>query len=429
MKDLRYAPQGLHGTLTLPGDKSITHRGLILGALASTPTILHQASLGQDCLTTLAVLQSFGISIKRCDTTIKINGRPLKRWRPTKATLNFNNSGTSVRLLMGLLAGGLWRLTLVGDASLTKRPMARVSVPLQQLGANIMTTDKHLPVIVTGQNLVGTKINLTVASAQVKSAVILAALQATQPTTLVEKLPTRNHTEVMLRQFGVPIVTAPDQRTITVVPTTQFNGQELTIPGDLSAAAFWLTAATLVPKSHLKIKHVGLNPTRSGFLQVLQQMGAQIQISPQTTTGELWGNLEIRTSHLRAIHLTASQIPSVIDELPLVALLAAQAHGTSVIQGAQELHYKETDRIQTVAQELQKLGVKIQAKTDGWQIEGPTQWRYQDVSLDSHGDHRLAMMLAIAALNCPTPLTLKNEQCVAISYPEFWQDLDQVIGV
>ncbi|UQS82396.1 3-phosphoshikimate 1-carboxyvinyltransferase [Bombilactobacillus folatiphilus] len=429
MKILPHAPHGVRGTLVLPGDKSVTHRALIFGALATGTTVLTGISLGEDCLTTLAILDNFQIQLQRSLDTVRIIGRPLQAWRPRKTVLNFNNSGTAVRLFMGLLASGAWTLKLLGDASLTQRPMQRVAEPLRQLGAKIMTTEQHLPVVMTGQNLTGTKVVLPIASAQVKSAVILAALHAQGATTIVEKWPTRNHTELLLEQFGGRIKTASDQKTITIWPKTVLQAQELVIPGDLSAAAFWLTAAVIVPHSQLKLKHVGLNPTRSGFLRVLQQMGANLTVQRQTRTGEIVGDLLIQSSQLTAIQLTASQIPSIIDELPLVALLAAYAEGTSTITGAQELHYKETDRIQTVAQELQKLGVKIQTQPDGWLIQGSTDWQWNHEPLDSHGDHRLAMMLSIAVLNLPTGIPLANERSVAISYPQFWQDLNTIIGV
>lgn len=428
MKELAMAPNGLSGKLTVPGDKSISHRAVMLGALAKGETRIKHFLPGQDCLTTVKAFQDLGVRIDREGENLVVYGQGLRGLKPADKALDMGNSGTTTRLLLGILAGSSFASQLIGDASLSKRPMKRVSQPLAKFGAEIaLSPAGTLPATVKGQKLHGAEIQLEVASAQVKSAAIFATLAADSPSTIVEKLPTRNHTEIMLRQFGADITTEADNLTIHVQPGQELLGQEVEVPGDMSSAAFWLTAGAIVPNSKVTLSHVNLNPTRTGIVKVLEQMGAKIASEQVPSKGEELGNLTIETSQLAPVKLTAADIPAVIDELPLVALLAACADGSSEIRGAEELRVKETDRIKTVSQELGKLGVEITELPDGMVIKGRKNWQIKDNILDSHGDHRLGMIAAIAALKSDKPLRLANEDSISVSYPGFFSDLEKLV--
>lgn len=429
MKKLVTAPHGLHGSLTVPGDKSISHRAVMLGSISQGKTVIHHFLAGDDCLSTLAAFNAMGVKSERDGETVIIYGNGIDALKEPAQPLDMGNSGTTTRLLMGILAGRDFETRLFGDASLQKRPMKRVSEPLSHLGARIDLTDNGtLPATIHGQKLHGTHYQMQVASAQVKSALIFAALQADTPSTIIEKLPTRNHTEIMLNRFGANIETATDQKTIRVVPKPELTGQTVEVPGDISSAAFFLTAGAIVANSRIRLERVNLNPTRTGIITVLQKMDADLQIEALPTDGELLGNITIATSQLKPIQIEAEDIPAVIDELPLVALLAACAAGTSSIRGAEELRVKETDRIQTVVAELRKLGVEVEELTDGMIIKGRSQWAINNDQLDSYGDHRIGMMDAIAALKADRPLRLANADAVSVSYPGFFQDLERLLG-
>ncbi len=355
MKTLKGKPTGgLHGTLVVPGDKSISHRGIMLGAISEGTTKLSHFLTSADCLSTLAAFQQLGVPIERVGTNVTIQGVGLHGLHASGQPLDMGNSGTTTRLIMGLLAGQNFDTTLIGDQSLSKRPMRRVSEPLARMGATIETTDGHLPVTIKGRRLRATHYQLKVASAQVKSAMILAALQATEPSTLTELLPTRDHTERMLTAFGGQINTAADGVTITVQPQPHLFGQTMTVPGDMSSAAFFITAASLVPGSTITLKDVGLNKTRTGLLDILRRMGGKVTISTEPTNGEPIGDLTVQSADLKPIEIGKDDIPAVIDELPLVALLAAKANGVSRITGAEELRVKETDRISAIVTEFKK---------------------------------------------------------------------------
>lgn len=428
MKELAMAPNGLSGRLTVPGDKSISHRAVMLGAIAKGETRIRHFLPGQDCLTTVKAFQDLGVRIDREGESLLVYGQGLRGLKAADKALDMGNSGTTTRLLLGILAGSSFASQLIGDASLSKRPMKRVSQPLAKFGAEIaLSPAGTLPATVKGHKLRGAEIQLEVASAQVKSAAIFAALAADSPSTIIEKLPTRNHTEIMLRQFGADITTEADNLTIHVQPGQELLGQEVEVPGDMSSAAFWLTAGAIVPNSKVTLSRVNLNPTRTGIVKVLEQMGAKISSEQVPSKGEELGNLTIETSQLAPVKLTAADIPAVIDELPLVALLAACADGSSEIRGAEELRVKETDRIKTVSQELGKLGVEITELPDGMIIKGRKNWQVKDDILDSHGDHRLGMMAAIAALKSDKPLRLANEDSISVSYPGFFSDLEKLV--
>lgn len=420
---------GLHGELIVPGDKSISHRGLLFGALSHGKTEINHFLAGEDCLTTLSVLRTLGVNCWRDDDNVIVEGVGLNGLHSPKEKLELNNSGTTTRLLMGILAGQPFSSSLEGDSSLQRRPMQRVAAPLTKMGAKIkLHNARTLPATIKGGSLHGIEYELPVASAQVKSAIMLAGLYADGQTVIKEKLKTRNHSELMLKQFGADISVCDDGETIIVTPGNQLAGQKITVPGDISTAAFWLVAATIIPHSEVTLRRVNLNPTRTGILDVLRKMGANVSVTSLPSKGEPWGNITVRSSNLRATSLSAEIIPRLIDELPLVALLAACADGTTTITGAEELRFKESDRIQTVTQELRKLGAVIEELPDGMIIKGQKSWQVQQQQLESYGDHRLGMMLAIAALRSEKPLTLNDASCVAVSYPSFWKDLAKLGG-
>ena len=395
--------QGLHGTIQVPGDKSISHRALIIGAMGLGTTTIHNFLFSQDCLTTLQALKNFGVDISQNNETVIIHGQGIQSWHAPAHALDMGNSGTTTRLLVGLLAGRPFTTTLIGDQSLSQRPMQRIQQPLQKMGAVIHLTHGHLPMTISGQPLHSLCYQMPLASAQVTSTLILAALQASDASTIMEKLPTRDHTERLLRQFGAHLTTSDDHYKINIQPAHQLQGQTIQIPADLSSAAFFLTAASIIPHSQLQLTNVGLNPTRTGFLKV-------------------------SAAKLHPIVITATEIPNIIDEIPLIALLAATADGRSKITGAGELRVKETDRIHTTVEELSKLGIAITELADGFIIDGRQPWSVINPHLDSHGDHRIGMMLAIAALKCSAPLHLKNAAVVNISYPNFFQDLNNLLS-
>ncbi|OIN67975.1 3-phosphoshikimate 1-carboxyvinyltransferase [Exiguobacterium sp. KRL4] len=408
---------GLRGTVRVPGDKSMTHRAFLMGGIADGTTVISNALLGADCLASLAAVEALGAQVERSSDGIHITGTN----HLNAATIDCGNSGTTIRLLSGILAGGQESYTLTGDDSLKKRPMDRVTVPLTTLGAKIDGT--YAPLMIAGRRLVGTTYTLPVASAQVKSAVLLAGLFATGETTVIEPVLSRDHTERMLPKFGAEVTIQEQERgrQIRLQGPIRLQATTLDIPGDPSSAAFWWTAAVLGQDSAITTEHVLMNPTRIGFLQVLRQMGASVEITNrQESTGEETADVTLRTTSLQAISIEGEQIPSLIDEIPLLALLATQADGKTIIRDAAELRVKETDRIETVVSALKKLGARIEATADGMIIDGPTP--LIGATVDSAGDHRLAMMLTIASTLQPEIQVLGNE-VVEVSYPTFYDDL------
>ncbi|WP_413627503.1 3-phosphoshikimate 1-carboxyvinyltransferase [Fructilactobacillus vespulae] len=422
------AVKGLHGSIVVPGDKSISHRAIMIGAISEGKTVINHFLMGEDCLSTMNAFRDLGIDIAQNDDQIVVNGRGLNGLKEAAQQLNMGNSGTTTRLMMGLLGGFAFTSKLIGDDSLSKRPMNRVSDPLRNLGIEVKTTNGTLPATVIGGQVHSTTYQLKVASAQVKSALIFASLFADQPSTFIEKLPTRNHTEIMLNQFGATVKTAADNLTITVQPKPRLKGQTIYVPGDISSAAFFMVAAAIVPESEVVLQNVNLNPTRTGILKVLQKMNAEIKIDYHDSVGEPIGDITVKYSELDPIKIVAEDVPVLIDEIPLVALLAACANGESEISGAEELRVKETDRITAITMELRKLGVTITEKEDGMIIEGTKNWNIKDSKLDSYGDHRIGMMDAIAALKSKSALFLNNSESINISYPNFFQDLQKING-
>lgn len=430
MKKLRTnIRSGLHGKLRVPGDKSISHRSIIFGAISSGETEVTHFLPSDDCLSTIRAFQAMGVPVEHTRDRVLIHGVTLSGLQAPRRPLNMGNSGTTTRLLLGLLSGQPFSAQLTGDQSLSRRPMRRVTDPLSEAGARFdLTEGGTLPITVHGNpNLRPIRYPLPVASAQVKSALILAALQADGKSTIIEKQQTRDHTERMLKAFGGDI--EQSGLTITVTGKPHLTGRKLAVPGDISSAAFFIAAALLVPGSLITLKQVGINPTRSGFLDVLKRMGADIQVKHPVHQTEAFADLTARCSELRAIRLSRPDIPGVIDELPLIALLATQAQGVTEITGAEELRVKETDRITVVTEELNQLGARITELPDGMLIHGPTPLHLpEDQKVDSHGDHRIGMMLAVAALTLKGELKLLNDSAISISYPGFFSDLDQLIA-
>lgn len=411
----------LRGTIAVPADKSISHRSIMFGALAEGTTTVRNFLRGEDCYSTLHAFQSLGVPIHDDGQTITIEGQGFNGLKPAQDPIDIGNSGTTIRLMMGILAGQPFTTTLFGDNSLNKRPMNRVMLPLREMGANVTGHEQteFPPITVNGTaSLQPINYQMPVASAQVKSALIFAALQAQGTSTIIEKEASRNHTEEMIRQFGGVITT--QGKTITVTGPQTLLGQEVVVPGDISSAAFFLTAGAVMPDSEIVLENVGINPTRTGILDVLEEMGASIAFSNQDDQNQS-ADLTVQSSTLQAVTIAGDIIPRLIDELPIIALLATQAHGKTVIKDAEELKVKETNRIDATAEELRKLGADITPTEDGLIINGPTPLHGGKVS--SQGDHRIGMMLQIAALLTDEEVELEKAEAVAVSYPDFFEDV------
>lgn len=415
---------GLSGTLTVPADKSISHRSIMFGAISHGKTTIHNFLRAEDCLSTVAVFKALGVTIDDDGEVISIEGKGFKHLQAPQQILDAGNSGTTMRLVLGVLAGQTFHSKIAGDASLNRRPMERVMGPLRMMGGNLQGEQgsEFPPIEIEGGPLSAITYEMPIASAQVKSAILFAALQAEGLTTIIEKEKSRNHTEEMIKQFGGNI--SVEDKTITVSGGQQLVGQEVTVPGDISSAAFYLVAATLLADSDLQLKHVGINPTRTGILDVLQEMGADIQEGSVDSQNQA-ADLQIKAAPLKAVEIKGEIIPRLIDELPVIALAATQAEGTTVIRDAEELKVKETNRIDATAQELNKLGANIETTEDGLIIHGPTP--LHGGTVDSHGDHRIGMMLQIAALLTDDTVELNNPEAINISYPNFFNDLASLI--
>lgn len=431
MKNLKTKQfQGLNGSLLLPGDKSISHRSIMVASISRGISRIKNFSNSTDCLSTLNAFLDLGVEIKKDGRDLIVYGSGLDAFKDPKKPLNMGNSGTTTRLLLGLLAGQSFNTCLVGDASLSKRPMYRVTNPITEVGGEFsLTGNGTLPITVIGHpSLKAFDYHLPIASAQVKSALIFSALQADEPSIIFEKEATRNHLEIMLNDFGADIKT--NGLCITVMPRPKLSGRTISIPGDISSAAFFMVAASLLPNSCICLKRVGLNPTRIGIISVLKRMNANIEVKKTSNEAEAYGDIIVRSSNLHAVEITAKEIPNVIDELPILTLAASLAKGRTIISGAGELRVKETDRISVVAAELKKLGARIQEKSDGMVIDGCPKLQIPENNLATHSDHRIGMMLAVAALLVDTSktITLNNPEAIKISYPDFFRDLDYLLN-
>ena len=415
----------LNGQIEVPADKSISHRSIMFGAIAKGTTTVKNFLRGEDCLSTLNGFKELGVPIEDDGQTITIQGVGFEGLKPAIGPIDLGNSGTSIRLMMGILAGTNFQTTLFGDEYLNRRPMQRVMAPLNQMGAHLVGFEntQYPPISIQGAKLSPITYEMLVASAQVKSAIIFAALQAQGTSTIIEKEPSRNHTEQMIKQFGGEIEVSG--KTIRVTGPQQLTGQEVIVPGDISSAAFFIVAAAILKNSQVVLKNVGINPTRTGILDVLEAMGGTFELSEIDEANES-ATITVSSSTLKATIIQGADIPRLIDELPIIALLATQAEGTTIIKDAQELKVKETNRIDTTCEELQKLGANIEPTDDGMIIHGPVQLHGGKVS--SRGDHRIGMMLQIAALLTEEIVELDKAEAVAVSYPHFFEDLASLIN-
>ncbi|EHJ52985.1 3-phosphoshikimate 1-carboxyvinyltransferase [Streptococcus macacae] len=415
----------LKGSIHVPGDKSISHRSIMFGSLAQGVTRVYGILHSEDVLSTMQAFQDLGVKIEDRNGVIEIHGLGFKGLKAPQKALNMGNSGTSIRLIAGVLAGQDFQVELFGDDSLSKRPMDRITIPLRQMGVEIWgQTNRDLPPLKMkgSQTLRPIQYQLPLASAQVKSALIFAALQAEGKSIIVEKEQTRNHTEDMIKQFGGQI--AIKGKEIQIVGGQEFTAQEVLVPGDISSAAFWLVAGLIVPNAQLVLKNVGINETRTGILDVIEAMGGKISLTDKDEIAKS-AAIRVESSELKGIEIKGSIIPRLIDELPIIALLATQAKGRTVIRDAEELRVKETDRIQVVADALNAMGAHVLATEDGMIIEGKT--ALHGAKINTFGDHRIGMMAAIAALLVKKgDVELERAEAINTSYPSFFKDLESI---
>ncbi len=427
---LMHVTSPLKGSVNIPGDKSISHRSIMFGAIAEGTTTIHGFLKSADCLSTIGCFRDMGIEIEEDGDTVLVHGNGLNGLSAPDHVLDCGNSGTTTRIISGILAGQPFETTLNGDNSIQKRPMRRVIEPLQEMGADIESVRDNgcAPLKISPAKLHGTHITTNVASAQVKSAVLLAGLYADSETTLTEPALSRNHTEIMLKAFGADLTPGTEENpTVSIRPGKTLTAREINVPGDISSAAYFIGAGLIVPDSEVLIKNVGINPTRDGILTVFRAMGADItEENVREEAGEKTADLLVRFSNLKGTEIGGSVIPKLIDELPLIAVAATQAEGTTVIKDAAELKVKESDRIELTVKNLKAMGADIEATDDGMIIHGPTPLHH--ASIDTAKDHRIAMSFAVASLinDDVQPTDIQDSACVSISYPEFFRDLDSL---
>lgn len=416
----------LNGSIRVPGDKSISHRSIIFGSLAEGETKVYDILRGEDVLSTMQVFRDLGVEIEDKDGVVTIQGAGMDGLKAPQKALDMGNSGTSIRLISGVLAGADFEVEMFGDDSLSKRPMDRVTLPLKKMGVSISgQTERDLPPLqLKGtKNLRPIQYELPIASAQVKSALIFAALQAQGQSVIIEKECTRNHTEDMLQQFGGDL--SVDGKKITVQGPQKLSGQTVVVPGDISSAAFWLVAGLIVLNSRVVLKNVGINETRTGIIDVIRAMGGKLEITDMDPIAKS-ATLTVETSELNGTEIGGALIPRLIDELPIIALLATQAQGQTVIKDAEELKVKETDRIQVVADALNSMGASITPTADGMIIKGKS--TLHGAKVNTFGDHRIGMMTAIAALLVADgEVELDRAEAINTSYPSFFDDLETLI--
>lgn len=412
----------LKGEITVPGDKSISHRGIMLGALANGTTSITNFLKGADCLSTISCFQKMGIEIEETENEILVHGKGLHGLSAPKEILDAGNSGTTTRLISGILAGQNFSCDLTGDTSIQKRPMKRIMTPLSMMGADITSVHNNgcAPLHIKGAPLKGISYQSPVASAQVKSCVLFAGLYADGKTSVTEPFLSRNHSELMLSSFGASVQTYGT--TATIEPEPVLTAQKVEVPGDISSAAFFIAAGLLIPDSELLIKNVGINPTRDGILRVCRQMGANLELlNTRTQCGEPVADILVKHSELNGTVIEGDLIPTLIDELPVIAVMAACANGETIIRNAEELKVKESNRLEIIVHHLSEMGCDITGTEDGMIIRGGKP--LHGAVLDSHLDHRIAMSFAVAGLVADGETEITNADCVNISYPGFYRDL------
>lgn len=425
-KTLHYIQPSLQGELTVPGDKSVSHRSVMFGSIAKGKTTVSGFLLGEDCLQTIDCFQKLGVQIEVDGTNVTIDSPGMDEWTEPSEVLYTGNSGTTTRLMLGILSGTNLHTIMTGDDSIGKRPMRRVADPLRLMGAQIAgrANGQFTPLAIQGGPLNAIDYTMPVASAQVKSAILLAGLRAKGTTIIREQEVSRDHTERMLRQFGADI--SVEDGVVSLAGGQTLTGTHVNVPGDISSAAFFLVAGAVVPNSHIVLHNVGVNQTRDGILEVLNDMGAKLTIAIEDEqAAEPTATITIETSQLKGTTVEGAVIPRLIDEIPIIALLATQATGKTVIKDAEELKVKETNRIDAVVNELKKLGANIEATEDGMIIEGPTP--LHGASLKTYGDHRIGMMGAIAAIIADGRVELDDADCIAVSYPTFFEHVDSIL--
>ena len=417
----------LRGELEIPGDKSISHRAIMFGSLANGTTEVTHFLQGADCLSTISCFQKLGIHIENTIDKILIHGKGLHGLSAPTDILDCGNSGTTTRLISGILSGQNFTSTLTGDASIQKRPMKRIMDPLHQMGADITSVHNNncAPLTIKGSKLQGIHYHSPIASAQVKSAILLAGLYADRETRVTEPYVSRNHSEIMLSHFGADIKT--EGTTAIIQPEPMLVGQKISVPGDISSAAYFIAAGLLVPGSEIILKNVGINPTRDGILRVAKDMGGNIELlNINTDNGEPTADLLVKFSALHGTTIGGEIIPTLIDEIPIIAIMAAFARGTTIIKDAAELKVKESNRIQVMVDNLKSMGADIESTGDGMIIHGGKD--LHGAIIDSHMDHRIAMSFAIASLLADGHMTILDKNCVDISFPTFYQDLNRLAG-
>jgi 3-phosphoshikimate 1-carboxyvinyltransferase len=430
-KEKIFPAKTISGGMAAPGDKSISHRYAMLAALAEGTSELRHFAEAADCQSTLGCIAALGAEVKRAKDAVRVTGHGLRGLRASRKALDAGNSGTTMRLLAGILAGQEFRSSLTGDESLQKRPMKRIVAPLREMGAEIRAReDNFAPLEIRGGKLHGIDYKMPMASAQVKSAVLLAGMFAEGETAVTEPGRTRDHTELALAQFGAPVEKI--KRTVRVRGIAG-NGDErlrpvsMDIPGDLSSAVFFIAAALLLPRSSLMIQNVGLNPTRTLILDVLMQMGAAIEIvGLKSEHGEVVGNLAIKSAELKGGVIEGEQIPQVIDELPMLAALGPYTKDGIEIRDAAELRVKESDRIAALADNLRRMGAAVEQRPDGLRVEGRNPGRLHGAEIEPRGDHRIAMAFAVAALAAEGPTVIREAECAGVSYPTFFEELNRL---
>ena len=417
---------GSSGELTVPGDKSISHRSIMLGSIAKGTTAIRGFLQGADCLSSIACFRKMGVEIQNDGDLVTVKGLGLRGLKAPTDTLDVGNSGTTTRLMSGILAAQNFSCRVNGDASIQKRPMKRIMLPLSMMGANITSElgNDCAPLRITGSNLHGIAYDSPVASAQVKSAILFAGLYADGVTSVTEPAVSRNHTELMFESFGVDIKT--EGRTATVHPASELYAQEIEVPGDISSAAYFIAAGLITPNSEITIKNVGINPTRDGILRVCEMMGANVKLEVKGGgVGEPIADITVSTTTLHGCEIGGNIIPTLIDEIPIIAIMAATAEGDTIIKDAAELKVKESNRIDVMVSNLSAMGASIEATDDGMIIHGGKP--LHGAAIDSKLDHRIAMSFAVASLIADGETEILGSECVDISYPTFYRDLMKLV--